>query len=106
MLPMDEPLKFPLEVRLRDARGRPVSEEYVIPLNAKKAVLHLLSPFVEKPELNEILFDLHEEKKFLVADFKVVRENGMNYLVSPYYYSSGGTVIDWVPADFADEEKP
>jgi hypothetical protein len=100
---MHEPLNFPREVRVRDARGRPVSEEYVIPLNAKKAVLDRLSPFVEKPELTEELFDLHEEKKFLVADFKVVRENGLNLLVSPYYYSSGGTIIDWVPADWADD---
>ena len=103
MISRDEPLKFPREVRVRDGRGRPISEEYVIPMNAKKAVLDLLSPFVEKPELDEELFDLHEEKKFLVADFKVVREHGMNLLVSPYYYSSGGTVIDWVPPDFADD---
>ena len=38
------------------------------------------------PENNEIIF----------------REK---YFVSPYYPSSGGTVIDWVPADFADDEQ-
>lgn len=101
---MNEPLKFSLEVRERDDRGRPISEEYVIPMNARNAVLELLYPFVERPGLQDVLFDIHEGKKFLVADFKVVRENGMNYLVSPYYYSSGGTVIDWVPPDFADDE--
>lgn len=103
MASMNEPLKFPCEVRVRDSRGRPISEEYIIPLNARKDVLELLYPFVEKPSLDEELFDIHEGKKFLVADFKVVREHGLTLLVSPYYYQSGGSVIDWVPPDFADD---
>lgn len=41
----------------------------------------------------------------MAPEFKVVREGGRNYLVSPYYYESGGTMIDWMPADFGDEEK-
>jgi hypothetical protein len=40
--------------------------------------------------------DLHSGKKFLVKDFRVTWEYGMNYLVSPYYPESGGSVIDWV----------
>ncbi len=100
---MHEPLPFPREVRIRDDHGRPLSEEYIIPMNARKKVLELLYPFVEKPALDEELFDLHEGRKFLVADFKVVRENGLTLLVSPYYYLSGGSVIDWVPPDFADD---
>ena len=28
----------------------------------------------------------------------------MNYLVSPYYAESGGTVIDWVDEDWANGE--
>ncbi len=32
-------------------------------------------------------------------------EHGMNYLVSPYYPESGGTVIDWTDEDnWADDE--
>jgi len=34
----------------------------------------------------------------------VTWEHGMNYLVSPYYPESGGTVIDWVDEDWANEE--
>jgi hypothetical protein len=100
---MNEPLKFPREVRIRDGCGRPISEEYIIPMNAREEVLELLYPFVETPALDEVLFDIHEGRKFLVADFKVVREHGLTLLVSPYYYQSGGSVIDWVPPDFADD---
>jgi hypothetical protein len=45
------------------------------------------------------MYDLHEEKKFTVRQFRVTREGGMNMLVSPYYPNSGGSVIDWVPAE-------
>jgi len=100
---MDELLKFPREIRLRDGQGQPTSEEYIIPLNAKKKVLEVLYPFATAPALEEERYDLHEGKKFSVADFKVVREHQMNLLVSPYYYGSGGSVIDWMPAHFGDE---
>jgi hypothetical protein len=99
MIPPDQPLNFLREVRLSDSSGQPVSEEYIIPLNAKKRVLELLYPFEGIPALDQRLFDLHEGKEFLVADFKVVWENESNFLVSPYYYKSGGTVIDWMPAE-------
>jgi hypothetical protein len=99
----DSPLPFPRHVRVTDNYGR-VSEEYDIPLSAKKKVLQEMYLFQDCPELTDTLFDLHAEKKFKVVDFKVVREGGRNYLVSPYYYESGGTMIDWMPAYFGDEE--
>ena len=99
----DPPLPFRRQVRLADVRGNPTSEEYDIPLNAKKKVLREMYLFEDCPELNDVLCDLHAGKRFTVADFKVVREDGRNYLVSPYYYETGGTMIDWVPADWADE---
>jgi hypothetical protein len=68
-------------------------------------VLQKLYLFQDCPKLNAIRCDLHAGKKFRVVDFKVVREGGMNLLVSPYYYESGGTVIDWVPASWANEQK-
>ena len=102
MHPKADPLlPFPRHVRVTDAQGR-VSEEYDIPHNAKKKVLQEMYLFQDCPDLNDTLFDLHEGKKFKVVDFKVVREGGRNYLVSPYYYKSGGTVIDWMPAPFGD----
>ena len=83
----NSPLPFPRHVRVRDERGR-ISEEYDIPLNAKKKVLQEMYLFEDCPDLSDTLFDLHAEKKFRVVDFKVVREGGRNYLVSPYYYES------------------
>ena len=104
MIPPDQPLNFPREVRLTDLSGNPISEEYIIPLNAKKRVLELLYPFEGIPALDQRLFDLHEGKQFVVADFKVVWEHETNFLVSPYYYESGGTVIDWMPPEEDEDE--
>lgn len=77
-------------------------EVYVIPDEKRAAVLEELYPFIPVPSLDEDMYDLHAEKKFKVRDFCVTREGRMNSLVSPYYFESGGTVIDWVPADSED----
>jgi hypothetical protein len=77
-------------------------EEYLIPEAMRLAVLESLYPFVPVPLPGEMRYDLHEEKLFQVRDFRVTWELGMNWLVSPYYPSSGGTVIDWAPVDWAD----
>jgi hypothetical protein len=45
------------------------------------------------------MYDLHADKMFVVREFRVTWEHGMNYLVSPYYPESGGTVIDWMDQD-------
>jgi hypothetical protein len=71
------------------------SEEYIIPQAHKGKVLKEMYPFLGVPKLSAKLLDIEENKRFVVKDFKVVRELGRNWLVSPYYYSSGGTVIDW-----------
>ena len=54
--------------------------------------------------MEEERFDLHEGKKFRVGDYRVTWDHGQNWLMSPYFESSGGSVIDWMPADFAEEE--
>jgi hypothetical protein len=71
-------------------------EEFIIPDEDKEIVLAQLYPFSPIPKLNDTLYDMHADKTFLVKDFRVTWEHGMNYLVSPYYPESGGTVIDWV----------
>ena len=91
--------RLPYSTRMVPADGDMI-EEYIIPEQEKKVVLETLYPFDPVPELNETMFDLHEEKLFRVGDFRVVRESGMNMLVSPYYFSSGGSVIDWMPPYF------
>jgi len=81
--------------------GNDVVEEYVIPDDKRQEVLEKLYLFDPVPALDEELYDLHEGKTFIVRDFRVTWENGQNWLVSPYYPSSGGTVIDWLPAEAA-----
>ena len=71
-------------------------EEFIIPDEDKEIVLEQLYPFSPIPKLTDEVEDLHSGKKFLIKDFRVTWEHGMNYLVSPYYPESGGTVIDWM----------
>jgi hypothetical protein len=94
--------KMPFPTRPLKVQGGTV-EEYVIPEAMKAEVLEHLCIFKPVPSLNEMRFDLHEEKLFCVRDFRVIWSRGFNWLVSPYFPSSGGTVIDWAPADWADD---
>jgi hypothetical protein len=74
-----------------------IIEEYIIPEEKKAEVLKQLYPFSPVPALTAKMLDIHEDKTFRVRDFRVTRENNRNWLVSPYYHLSGGTVIDWFP---------
>ena len=97
--PIDE--KLPYKTRpLFFPNGASV-EEFIIPDEDKELVLEQLYPFSPIPKLTDVLYDLHADKSFVVKDFRVTWEHGMNYLVSPYYPESGGTVIDWVDEDWA-----
>jgi len=80
--------------------GAETIKEYIIPDEEKAQVLDHLYPFDPVPALTEMMFDLHEERQFRVGDFRVIRGAAMDMLVSPYYFNSGGTVIDWMPPDF------
>jgi hypothetical protein len=95
-------VKLPYPTRPLQVEGGTV-EEYIIPDDKKAQVLEDLYLFLPVPSLDEEFYDVHMGKKFRVRDFRVTREGGLNFLVSPYYPTSGGTVIDWMPADEADE---
>lgn len=80
-------------------------EEFIIPDEDREIVLEQLYPFSPVPKLTDVLYDLHADKTFVVKDFRVTWEHGMNYLVSPYYPESGGTVIDWMDENsWVDDE--
>jgi hypothetical protein len=80
-------------------------EEFIIPDEDRELVLAQLYPFSPIPKLTDVLYDLHADKTFVVKDFRVTWEHGMNYLVSPYYPESGGTVIDWMDENsWVDDE--
>ena len=95
--------KLPFPTRPLKVHGGMV-EEYLIPDGQKEEVLRQLYIFDPIPALDEKLYDLHEGRLFKVRDFMVVWDKGHNLLVSPYFASSGGTVIDWMPADWAENE--
>jgi len=96
-------VKLPYPTRPLEVHGGTV-EEYIIPDEKRAEVLDQLYPFDPVLELDEVCYDLHEGKKFRVSEFRVTWEDGQNCLVSPYYPLSGGSVIDWMPADFGEEE--
>jgi len=87
-----------------------IVEEFIIPEEDKEIVLERLYPFSPIPKLDDVVYDLHADKTFVVKDFRVTWEHGMNSLVSPYYLESGGTVIDWIDEnswvddDYDDED--
>jgi hypothetical protein len=92
---MDSRLPFPTKPLWID--GVEI-EEYIIPEERKAEVLKNMYIFHPTPELNDEMDDIHSGKHFKVRQFRVTRENGHNYLVSPFYEEGGGTVIDWMPA--------
>jgi hypothetical protein len=79
-------------------------EEFIIPEEDKGLVLEQLYPFSPVPALTDVVYDLHADKTFVIRDFRVTWEHGMNYLVSLYYPENGGTVIDWVDKDWGNGE--
>ena len=96
----EEELPFPVR-RLHNPYGDEV-ECYEIPVEKKAEILNKMYPFVGVPSLDDRKYDLHHQQMFTVRDFLVVRRLGRNYLVSPYFSESGGTVLDWL--DEPDEE--
>lgn len=95
--PLDERLPYPTRpMFLPDGSS---AEEFIIPEEDKEIVLEQLHPFSPVPRLTDEMYDLHADKTFIVKEFRVKWEHGMNYLVSPYYPESGGTVIDWMDED-------
>lgn len=97
--PPDAKLPFPTQII---QLPNETIELYEIPYKMKATVLKALYPFIHKPSIEDEMYDIHANKKFFVKEFLVTREHGMNLLVSPYYFESGGTVIDWEPVDDED----
>lgn len=100
----------PLDVRL-PYQTRPMYfpngasvEEFIIPDEDRELVLEQLYPFSPIPKLTDVMYDIHAEKTFMVKEFRVTWEHGMNFLVSPYYPESGGTVIDWWDDNWTDDD--
>ena len=103
-LPLDEKLSY--QTRPMVFPNGVSVEEFIIPDEDKELVLAQLYPFSPIPKLTDVMYDLHADKTFIVKDFRVTWEHGMNYLVSPYYPESGGTVIDWMDENSWVDDEP
>ena len=68
----------------------------------KERILKKLYPFGAPPAMTQTLMDIHENKAFVVKDFKVVQQGDYVLLASPYFASSGGSVVDWEPLNNED----
>lgn len=82
---------------LAEAKG-PAGEAigiYQIPEEEKGRVLKEMYIFATPPNMDDELLDIHEDKTFRAGDFLVIRDHGLNFLVSPYFQKSGGSVLDW-----------
>ena len=100
--PLDE--RLPYQTRPMYFPNGASVEEFIIPDEDRELVLEQLYPFSPIPKLTDVVYDIHAEKTFMVKEFRVTWEHGMNFLVSPYYPESGGTVIDWWDDNWADDD--
>lgn len=91
----EDRLPYPL-IEVEGVKG---VKEYAIPEGRKKEVLEEEYPFEDVPNLDDIRLDICVDKKFTVREFKIIRRNGMNLLVSPYFFDGGGTVVEWFRVD-------
>jgi hypothetical protein len=100
--PLDE--KLPYQTRPMYFPNGASVEEFIIPDEDRELVLEQIYPFSPIPKLTDVMYDIHADKTFIVKEFRVTWEHGMNYLVSPYYPESGGTVIDWWDENWNEDE--
>ncbi len=74
-------------------------EVYNIPSDCIEEVLKKCWFFADVPSINEERFDIHEEAVFHLKDIQVIRYNNRNIIVSPYYFKSGGCIVDFINVD-------
>jgi hypothetical protein len=100
---MEERLPFPT-TPVVGSNGQPY-EVYDIPDDQKEKVLRDLTPFATVECMDKRMIDIHCDKEFVMSEFLVIWERGKNWLVSPYYGTSGGTIIDWIPVREDNSER-
>ncbi|MBO7741402.1 MAG: hypothetical protein J6S21_02505, partial [Victivallales bacterium] len=96
ILPEAPPLPFPTRP-MKMAYG-PDALEVLIPAEERGRILQQLYPFHSCPALDEIMYDIHQQRFFPVCEYRVIRERNRNMLVSPDYPNTGGMVVDWMDA--------
>ena len=90
-------LNYPLKEVKSEQFG--VEFVYEIPEDKKEEVLEDLWPFTGIPSIEEAFIDIHEGQQFNLKDYMVIRFDTYNMIVSPWYFKSGGTVLDFLKED-------
>jgi len=85
--PKDARLPFP--TRIIQLRNETI-ELYEIPYAKKATVLKALYPFIPKPSLDDEMYDIHADKKFIVKEFLVTREDGIQTRKKRIDHTSNG----------------
>ena len=98
-----DPLPYPLKT-LEMAKG-PAEQVYDIPEEDKDRVFEEIYPFVPCPDLDDEIFDLHEETLFRFREAQVIRYRERNLLVSPHYAHGGGMTVDFLPKENAAQKQ-
>ena len=98
-----DPLDYPTHLlALSDGT---FTKEYEIPEEDREKVFRKLYLFDSPPPMDTDMMDIHEGKKFKVKEFRVIREDGGNFIVSPFYPASGGTLLDWVQCNAVQKDE-
>ena len=98
------PLPFPMEL-VETSDGGSV-KMYDIPEDRVKEILEQLYFLEPVPAMDDMILDVHENKRFRFREARVVREGKYNFIVSPFYPVSGGTILDFAgDDDVVDEGK-
>lgn len=90
-----EPLKYPTVWKQFQNHGYRF-RQYVIPPEEKAAVIRKLWMFdgAERLDMDATYLDIHCNKTFKLRDAIITREDGCNFIMSPYYPEAGGTLLD------------
>ena len=90
----EEPLQFKLERHIDDEFEDELY--YIIPDDQKEEVFKKIWAFEGMPKMDDVLLDIHAEEFVKLKECFVIRWNKRNIIVSPHYFSTGGTLIDLV----------
>lgn len=87
-----DPLPYPLLTHKDDTYDDELY--YDIPDAEKETVLKRLWFFTSDIEMSTVLHDIHAGQDVEFGNCIVVRRDGIDYICSPMYWESGGTIID------------
>lgn len=92
IMPKTDRLPYNTEVRVLQGTKYKYEQYVGIPFDEKAAIIRQCWPFddADKLDMDDAYLDLHTGKKFKLRDAIITRENGRNFVMSPYYSKAEG----------------